>query len=266
MNTKITIENYEEIMFRLVESDFDEPTRNDLLKQIEENVLFKFEWEQWQKTRCIDPVENYSDESIALTEKIIQITKPQPFAGRRKMFYLIAAAVAALFTGVLFFNAIFNTRYEQVVETIKAPEQKNITPLQNQNIPVDDVQNDHKQMQEPEKREESLLAEVAITPELADVSVDDIPVLYDSVSLSIAVPEKTHREKPRYSITIETTMIEDGREQMSEIARNEKVKLTKVFTNTKILFRRKPNGEPDKIILLGEDESYLCINLNQTIK
>lgn len=268
MNTTITIDNYEEIMFRLVENDFDEPARQHLLEQIEENVLFKFEWEQWQKTRCIDPVENYTSESLALTEKIIQIGNSRIIAGKRKVIYFAIASVAALFTGVLFFNAVFKTGQEQVVESIiKTPVQKNNNPIRDQNTHADYVQNDLKQPQGPEKPEENLLiAEVTITPEQTDVGVDEIPVMSDSVSLSNAVPAKARHEKPRYSITIETTQIEESNVQMSEIARNEKVKLNKVFTNTKFLFRRKPNGEPDKIILLGEDESYLCINLNQTIK
>jgi hypothetical protein len=268
MNTKITIDNYEEIMFRLVEDDFDELTRNHLLAQIEENVLFKFEWEQWQKTRCIDPVENYSDESPALTEKIILIARPQIFSGRRKMFYLTAAAIAALFVGVLLLTAIFNTRQEQVVESIsKTPVHKNFNPLQSQETPVDSVLNDLKQPVKPEKPEENLrIAAVTNTPELTEIVGGEVPALLDSVSGSNTILTVVQEKKPRYSVTIEITQLIESNEQMSETAQNERVKLTKVFTNTKILFRRKPNGEPDKIILLGEDESYLCINLNQTIK
>jgi hypothetical protein len=268
MKTTITIDNYEEIMFRLVEDDFDEPTRQYLLEQIEENVLFKFEWEQWKKTRCTDPVENYAAESLALTEKIIQISKPQIFAGKRKVLYLAAASIAALFTGVLLFTAVFNTGQKQGVESIsKTPPPLKTNPLQSQNTQADYVQSDHEQTQKPQKPTENLIIdEDASTLELTDFAVDEIPVMSDSVSLSIAAPAKARHEKPRYTITIETTQIEESNVQMSEIARNERVKLNKVFTNTKILFRRKPNGEPDKIILLGEDESYLCINLNQTIK
>jgi hypothetical protein len=268
MNTKITIGNYEEIMFRLVEDDFDEPTRQNLLKQIEENVLFKFEWEQWQKTRCIDPVGNYAAEGLALTEKIIQIARPQILAGKKKMLYLFAASIAALFTGVLLFTAVFNTGQKQGVETIsKTLPPLNTNPIQSQNTKAEYVSNDHKQTQTPQKPEEKLLvADVTITPEATETDVDKTPVMSDSVSLSIAIPAKNRHEKPRYTITIETTQIEESKVQMSETAQNERVKLNKVFTNTKILFRRKPNGEPDKIILLGEDESYLCINLNQTIK
>ncbi|PKP49622.1 MAG: hypothetical protein CVT94_04280 [Bacteroidetes bacterium HGW-Bacteroidetes-11] len=270
MNTKITIDNYEEIMFRLVEDDFDELTRNHLLAQIEENVLFKFEWEQWQKTRCIDPVENYSDESPALTKKIILIARPQIFSGRRKMFYLTAAAIAALFAGVLLLTAIFNTRQEQVVESIgKTPVHENFNPLQSQNTHEDNAQKDLKQPVKPERPEEVLrIAAATNTPEMTEIVGGEVPVLLDSISVyeSNTILAVVQQKKPRYSVTIETTQLLESNNQMSEIAQNERVKLTKVFTNTKILFRRKPNGEPDKIILLGEDESYLCINLNQTIK
>jgi hypothetical protein len=268
MNTEITIDNYEEIMFRLVEDDFDEPTRQHLLEQIEENVLFKFEWEQWQKTRCIDPVENYSDESLILTEKMIQIARPQILAGKRKMLYLFAASFAALFTGVLLFTAVFNNRQEQVVESvIQTPVQKNNNPIQNQNTHADYVQKDLKQPRKPEKPEENLrIAYATKTPELTKSGDDEVHVLPDSVSESNTILAVVQQKKPRYSVTIETTQLAESNEPMSETAQNERVKLNKVFTNTKILFRRKPNGEPDKIILVGEDESYLCINLNQTIK
>jgi len=46
------------------------------------------------------------------------------------------------------------------------------------------------------------------------------------------------------------------------MAQREKVKISKVFTNTKMLLRRKPNGEPDRIILVGDENSYVCININ----
>ncbi len=92
---KINIDNYEEIMFRLVEDDFDKPTRIDLLRQIESDELFKFEWESWQKTRFVDPLENYANESRELTDKIILIAEPK-VAGRKIYFYYWAAAASIL--------------------------------------------------------------------------------------------------------------------------------------------------------------------------
>ena len=262
----ITIDNYEEIMFRLVEDDFDEPTRNLLLEQIEGNVLFKFEWEQWQKTRCIDPLENYTAESLALTEKIILIAKPRVFAGRRKILYLAAASIAALITGVILLTADFNFRNMQVVESqSKTPAIKYNNPPQSENAHSDYVKNEFKQAQEPKKPKEKdkLTAELSSTTKVTAKVTTETPVILDSIPETKINLASVHQEKPRYTVSIETTRIEDGGEQMSETASNEKTNLKKVFTNTKILFRRKPNGEPDKIIFVGEEESYLCINLNQ---
>ncbi|MDY0027308.1 MAG: hypothetical protein RBS33_15060 [Lentimicrobium sp.] len=268
MNTKITIDNYEEIMFRLVEDDFDEPTRKQLLEQIEGNVLFKFEWDQWQKTRCTDPLENYAAESLALTEKIIQIVKTPVFTRKRKVLYLAAASIAALITSVVLFTADFNSGNKQVVESeSKTPAFKYTHPPQRQNTHSYDGKNDFKQSQRPGIKVEDIpMSEVIITPEVIAENANASPVILDSISESRVNLASVSQEKTRYTITIETTRIEDGVEQMSEIAQNERVKLNKLFTNTKILFRRKPNGEPDKIILVGEEENFLCINLNQTIK
>ena len=184
------------------------------------------------------------------------------------MLYLAAASIAALFAGVLLFDAVFNTRQEQVVESnIQTPVQNNNNPIQNQNTHAEYVQNDLKQKAVPEKPEEKRLGTNVInTSELAGIHIAEVPVMPDSVSESKTILAVVHQKKPRYSVTIETTQFGESNEQMNEIAQNERVKLNKVFTNTKILFRRKPNGEPDKIILVGEEDSYLCINLNQTIK
>ena len=82
----IDINNYEEIMFRLVEDDFDALTRKNLLQQIEKDELFKFEWESWQKAKFVDPLENYAIESRELTEKIILIAEPKP-TEKKRFFY-----------------------------------------------------------------------------------------------------------------------------------------------------------------------------------
>ncbi len=268
MNTKITIDNYEEIMFRLIEDDFDETTRKALLEQIEGNVLFKFEWEQWQKTRCIDPLENYTAESLALTGKIIQISKTPVFGRKRKVLYLAVASIAALITSLVLFNVDFNSGNKQIVESeSKTPALKYHNPPENQYTHSDYVKESPKQSPERDKKAENISASEIITiPELTVKDADESPVMLDSMPESSIHLALVPQEKPGYTITVETTRIEEDEEQMSEIARNEKVKLNKLFTNTKILFRRKPNGEPDKLILVGEEENFLCINLNQTIK
>ncbi len=266
MSLTITIDNYEEIMFRLVEDDFDELTRNNLLQQIEKDELFKFEWEAWQKARFNDPLETYSDESIALTDRIIVIAEPQ-VAGRKRFFYYWAAAASLilLIASLFFLTTDFTTRPKpeivvQVIES-KTSVKNVIPPAQNQAAPL--TLSVQKKFQHPKN-------EIQVTPVVAysnrfiptENALAEIPNVIDSVlvetnELAIA-PEK----KPRYTITIETSDIVANNQNNNDLAQNPKVQIKKVFTNTKMLLCRKPNGEPDRIILIGDENSYLCINLN----
>ncbi len=96
----------------------------------------------------------------------------------------------------------------------------------------------------------------------AENTLAEIPHVIDSVPLKTNELAKAPEKKPRFTITIETSDIAGLNQQNNDIARNENFKFSKVFTNTKMLLSRKPNGEPDKIYIIGDDNSYLCININ----
>ncbi len=266
MNLKITIANYEEIMFRLVEDDFDMQTRIELLQQIEADELFKFEWEAWQKTKFADPVENYLAESSELTEKIILITEPQP-AGRNRFFYYWAAAASIiLLIGILFLlTADFSsTPKQEVAETVKkssAPVKNTFTPVQSQSVPIVIFDKNQFRNQKGEKQTMPVV-EDSISNFPTEKTLADLPLVIDSVPAKTTQLAKATEKKPRYTITIETSDIIANNQNNNDLAQNQKGKIKKVFTNTKMLLTRKPNGEPDKIILVGDENSYLCININ----
>ena len=266
MKTLINIDNYEEIMFRLVEDDFDKQTRTDLLQQIEADELFKFEWESWQKTRFTDPLENYSAESSELTEKIILIAEPQTIGRKRVAYYWAAAASIILLIGALFLlTADYMPKPKQeVAATVKEslnPAANVVPPVQNQAAAIEVSE---------EKPFQNKETENTIVPATADsitiVSVEnllaEIPLLNDSVAVQTNELAKAPEKKPRYTITIETSDIGTNNINNNDLAQNQKVNLKKVFTNTKMLLSRKPNGEPDKIYIIGDENSYLCININ----
>jgi hypothetical protein len=266
MNLKITIANYEEIMFRLVEDDFDTQTRIDLLQQIEADELFKFEWESWQKTKFVDPLENYAIESRELTEKVILIAEPKT-AGRKRIFYYWAAAASIiLLTGTLFlltadFSSKPKSKVAETIQKTQTPVKKVITTAQSQPTPA--VISDQKHL--PNQREENQTIPVAedfntIVP--TENALAETPKIIDSVPVKTNELAKASEKKPRYTITIETSDIGANNQNNNELAQNQKVNLKKVFTNTKMLLSRKPNGEPDKIYLIGDENSYLCININ----
>ena len=266
MKTLINIDNYEEIMFRLVEDDFDTQTKIDLLQQIEADELFKFEWESWQKTKFTDPLENYSDESRELTEKIILIAEPKLTGRKRIIFYWAAAASIILLIGTLFLlTADYTSKPKQeVAETVK----KSPTPAANA---VPQVQNQAAAIEVSEEKPfQDQKIDNTIGPIAADsnnnVSVEKLlaetPLLIDSVPVKTNELAKATEKKPRYTITIETSDIGANNLNNNDLAQNQKGKIKHVFTNTKLFLSRKPNGEPDKIYLIGDENSYLCININ----
>ena len=266
MNLKITIDNYEEFMFRLVEDDFDMQTRTDLLRQIEADELFKFEWESWQKTRFADPLENYSVESRELTEKIILIAAPKVTRRKRFYYYWAAAASIILLLGTLFLLiADFSSKPKpEVTATVKKSpilSQTVIPPVQNQNASV--VISEQKQFRN-KKRESKNLPVIVDSSKFIPVenTLAEIPLKIDSVPVKADELAKAPEKKPRYTITIETSEIGANNLFNNELAQNPKVNLKKVFTNTKMRLSRKPNGEPDKIYIIGDGNSYLCININ----
>jgi hypothetical protein len=266
MKTLIDIDNYEEIMFRLVEDDFDENTRIDLLQQIESDALFKFEWQSWQKTKFVDPLENYTIESNELTEKIILISEPNP-AGRKRFFYYWAAAasILVLIASLFLLTADFNTKpRKEVTEKIS----KSQTPVKNviatvQNNAVSIAIADRKQTLHQQFANKSIPAFADSNTILPTKNtLAEIPKVIDSVPIKTNELAKAPQKKPRYTITIETSDISGSDQQNYVMTQREKVKIGKVFTNTKMFLRRKPNGEPDRIILVGDDNSYVCLNLN----
>lgn len=263
---KIDIKNYEEIMFRLVEDDFDEPTRLDLLHQIESDTLLKFEWESWQKTKFVDPLENYAIESDEVTEKIILIAEPQTTGKKRFLYYWAAAAsILLLFSTLFLLTADFSSRPEpEAAETIKkspTPVKSVITPDQSQAAPIDVSKQKTFRNQ---KQENQILPVVEdfksiVPPENA---LAEIPKIIDSVPVKTNELAKAPEKKPRYTITIETSDIVANSQNNNYVAQNQNVNIKKVLTNTKMWLSRKPNGEPDKIYIIGDENSYLCINLN----
>lgn len=265
MNLTINIDNYEEIMFQLLEGDFDEQTRNNLLLQIEKDELFKFEWEAWQKTKFSDPIENYIEESRELAKSIIQIAEPEK-RHRKLIFYFSAAATLLLLISTLFLlTADFNSKSgKDIAKTdvkVFTPDSKAIPSVKPTEEPV--IVQEYKLPAKQRKVTETVPVYENNNPvEQTENLLADVMILKDSVPVKTLFLVKAEEKKPRYKVTIETTQLADISKHNIDLAQNRKGKISEIFTNTQFFLRRKTNGEPDKIILVGDDNSYLCINLN----
>jgi hypothetical protein len=263
---KINIDNYEEIMFRLVEDDFEKVARMDLLRQIEADELFKFEWESWQKTSLVDPLENYLTESRILTDKILNIAEPKVLGRKRFFFYWAAAASLLVLIGSMFLMTVeFNSKPKQLVSEATLKHQTRIGNVNSQ------MQNTittwtvtHRKKLKNQNSDNKILPVFAdsntIVP--AEIALVEIPKPIDSLIDKTQELAKVPEKKPRYTITIETTDIAFTDLNSKETTQKRKGKISKILTNTHLVMRRKPDGDPEKIILIGDENSYLCININ----
>lgn len=82
-------ENYEEVMFGLLENEYSAEVQKDILDQIKTDVFLSFEWEQWKKSFYTESIEEYRFENIEFIESLI---KKEPL---RIGFYAKRGAIAA---------------------------------------------------------------------------------------------------------------------------------------------------------------------------
>lgn len=94
--------NYEEIMFDLLEKVYSPAEEKLLLEQILSNPFFRFEWEQWQKSKLNNPIiPEIASETY--WENIKNITKST--ASKKRVFWINKPAVkiaAAVLPFILF--------------------------------------------------------------------------------------------------------------------------------------------------------------------
>jgi hypothetical protein len=266
MKTTINIDNYEEIMFRLMEVDFDKADRADLLEQIGRDEFFKFEWASWQKTKVADPLDNYAVESHALTAKIILIAEPR-LAVRKRFFYYWAAAasILLLISAVFLLTADFNKKTDQKLAQSEskspAPVKTATAPVQNNTVAIAVAERKQARKQRIGNRAIPVVPDSnTVLP--TKITLAEIPKVVDTFPVKTNDLAKVSEKKPRYTITIETSDIGANNFNNTDLAQKQKVNLKKVFTNSKMLLSRKPNGEPDKLYIIGDENSYLCININ----
>jgi len=265
MSLKINIDNYEEIMFRLVEDDFDEPTRTGLLQQIESDTLLKFEWESWQKTKFAEPLENYSDESRKLEEKILLIAENQTDSRKSFFYWAAAATIIFLIASLFLLTSDFRPRPGQEFAASSSKHLNTVKPVLNpvQNKVASIASTVRKNHQKQKTEENSMPAVSDSNTNGPDkIHIVEITKAIDSILITPPDLAKAPEKKPRYTITIENTNIANDSQQTTYLSKNRKGKLGNILTNTKMRLMRKTNGEPERIILFGEENSYLCINLN----
>lgn len=122
----INKENYELLMFDLLEGNIKEPERSNLLEQINKDIFLKKEWELFNQTIISPEIELFfPDKSILI--------KPE---SKTKIynFYIISSIAASLLILAIFFAKFYKTETNTItqknkIESIESKTQKQDTVI-----------------------------------------------------------------------------------------------------------------------------------------
>lgn len=87
----VTRDNYEEVMFNLLENLYSKEVSENILDQINADTFLSFEWHQWSKATFTESTEFYKNSEAEFIENL---TKEE---GKKKgvLFYLLPMSIAA---------------------------------------------------------------------------------------------------------------------------------------------------------------------------
>lgn len=107
----ITRENYEEVMFGLLENEYSKEVRDNLLDQIQADTFLAFEWKQWSKASFSESTESYRKNEAEFLESLTREEKKRGGIFILHRNFAIAASLILLL-GVSV--AIYNRQAETV--------------------------------------------------------------------------------------------------------------------------------------------------------
>lgn len=127
----ITRDNYETVMFGLLENEYPADVREDILQQIEADTFLKFEWGQWSKATYSEGLETYKHHEAEFIESLTKKDSKGGFIYRMIIPMSMAAAVA------LFFLVKSGNEGSVVVGPTISKNQVNTTEKPNIDVPME---------------------------------------------------------------------------------------------------------------------------------
>lgn len=107
----ITRDNYEEVMFGLLENEYSKEVRENLLDQIHADTFLSFEWKQWSKACFAESTEAYRNNEAQFLESLTREEKKRGGIFTLYRNYAIAASLVLLIgVSIVIFNRQTETK------------------------------------------------------------------------------------------------------------------------------------------------------------
>ncbi|HEY1046720.1 MAG TPA: hypothetical protein VGF79_09795 [Bacteroidia bacterium] len=208
----ITRDNYETVMFGLLENEYPADVREDILQQIEADTFLKFEWGQWSKATYSEGLETYKHHEAEFIEGLTKKDNKGGFIYRMIIPMSMAAALA------LFFLVRSGNESSEVVGPTISKNQVNTIEKSNIEAPLE---------LKPEKK----TAEDKETGKFIskEKNINNIDVQYEEPVFVEVQNENTETIKPSWKQMVEDTaalMVKTALAQQTE--KKSKYKVTVV--------------------------------------
>jgi hypothetical protein len=283
----VTRENYEEVMFDLLENNYPKEVRENILDQISADTFLNFEWQQWNKATYSESTEIYKSSEAEFIENLTKEEEKK----KGLVYYFIPMAVAAsilLFIGLYFFSisnssdtnpGIVESREngrteldnrpnneDRIIDTVKGNNdtrivRKSISPNEmEEQIPVQEI---HPMPVEDKKDSAVFVAEQKMEKK------PEVPTFQDSIRTMIAAAKK----QSKYKVTIvegkadfvENTDFKynEKRYSMADVLNHKDgITLSKFLQNPNSRIVTDPDTKRVTIEYIAEDHSILVLTLS----
>ncbi len=271
----INSNNYEEIMFNILENNYSKEVRENLLDQIHADVFLNFEWQQWSKTIYSESTDLLKNQEAEFLESLIQAEEKK--GTLITMWWPVSiAAGLILLIGVY---AVLNTNITNIkkVDIVNTVQTNPTNSLPHSTIEKIKVVNDQQKVQDKSECDFVKLN----TPQ----TISQINSVEDTISRPLVVQEPVlkrdsevfvklvNKPQPKYKITIkEETMdglpntdfaYSEKRYTMLDILQHKDgITLSKFLDNPKSRVIKDSNTQKTYIEYTAQDRSILVLTLS----
>ncbi len=279
----VTRENYEEVMFDLLENTYPQDVRENILDQIHADTFLNFEWQQWSKATYSESTELYKTQEAEFIENLTREEEKK----KGILYYWLPMAVAAtilLFIGLYMTNDTTKTTGGGIVRTEerRAPEQK----TEQAKRETGSVEESSNPLNKAEAKQEPGIARENI----AQVLIPTLPLIKDTL-LAVQEQKPTMQPVPSFQDTIKSMIaaasrpsrykvsiqhgVADAIEQESQVSYVEKrysmadvmnrkdgISLSKFLQNPNSRIVTDKSGNKVAIEYIAEDHSILVLTLS----
>jgi hypothetical protein len=278
----VTTENYEEVMFNLLEDQYPKDVRENILDQIHADTFLTFEWNQWSKATYSESTEPYKIQEAAFIENLTREEKKKGL-----VYYMWPAAIAAsilLLIGVFMLypsGKIHDTSIVQTPASGKEKSTEQVNPSESHQTELvkkeeTPASRNSKQGLKPGliKVRETLpiidnTGDTAVLVEVPKQPEPTVPAMQDTILRMIASAQK----QSRYKITIVEEKAgrlddigikaDEKRYSMADVMNHKDgISLSKFLENPNSRIVTDKNTNKVTIEYIAEDHSILVLTLS----